>query len=90
MSLQRVIIGLPMLLAVLALTGCDKPSKDETVESLMQNPERIKQVMQQCRVDRASVGEAICAAAREAYNKRFMGDGKARYTPGGTPPSTGK
>lgn len=70
------------VLSALLLAGCGRePTQTDTVESLAQNPERLKEVIEKCRVDRASVREETCVAAREAVNKRFMGDGKAKYTP---------
>jgi hypothetical protein len=37
--------------------------------------------MRQCKADRAKIGEATCSAASLAWRKRFMGDGKPRYSP---------
>lgn len=73
------------VLAAMLLAACGRePVQTDTVESLAQNPERLKEVIEKCRFDRASVGEKTCIAAREAVNKRFMSDGKTKYTPGGT------
>ncbi|WP_219953245.1 EexN family lipoprotein [Dickeya zeae] len=79
----------PFLLAVM-LVACGKsePAKTsttsgptETVESLAANPERLKALRQQCKTDRAKLGDELCDRVAEATNKRFLGDGKTHYTP---------
>ena len=70
-----------MLLLALALTACGKPTPMDTVESLVTNPERLKEVERLCREDHAKMGDALCNAASEARRRRFMGDGKSKYTP---------
>ena len=69
----------------LLLTACNKPAPTESVESLMANPERLKDVRAQCKADHAKVGDALCNMAAEATRQRFMGSGTP-YTP--TPPAT--
>ena len=76
----------PVLVAsVLLLSACGQssppPATVDSAESLAADPARLKEVQRQCKEDRATVGEATCVAASEAYRKRFMGDGKAKYTP---------
>lgn len=70
-----------MLLLTLALTACEKPTPIDTVESLAANPERLKEVERLCRADHAKMGDALCNAASEARRRRFMGNGKGKYTP---------
>ncbi|WP_197346509.1 EexN family lipoprotein [Ralstonia pseudosolanacearum] len=68
-------------LAVL-LASCGKSSSPvETADSLAANPERLKELRQQCKADRAKLGDALCNSVAEATNKRFFGDGKVPYTP---------
>ena len=57
---------------VLALTACGKPAPIESAEALAENPERLKELQAECRVDRARVGEAQCVAVADAVRKRFM------------------
>lgn len=57
----------------LILVGCQPPVQTETVESLAADPERLKQVQRQCRLDRARMGDGACEAASEAFRRRFMG-----------------
>ena len=58
----------------------------ETVESLASNPERLKELRQQCKLDRAKLGDELCNRVAEATRKRFYGDGKVPYTPPDNPP----
>ena len=69
----------------LLLAACSKPAPTESVESLMANPERLKDVRAQCKADYAKVGDALCNMAAEATRQRFMGNGTP-YTP--APPAT--
>lgn len=79
----------PLLLAA-TLVACGKPESPqtssrsepiETVESLVANPERLKELRLQCKTDRAKLGDELCNRVAEATNRRFLGDGKTRYTP---------
>lgn len=70
-----------LLLMTLALTACGPPAPTDTVESLVANPERLKELREQCKADRAKVGDALCNAVAEATRRRFIGDGKVPYTP---------
>lgn len=74
-----------MLLLALVLTACEKSAPTDTVESLAANPERLKEVQRLCREDRAKMGDALCNAASEARRRRFMGNGKSKYTPQSAP-----
>src|SRR5690625_5808522 len=70
-----------LLLFVTGLTACGQPEPSETVESLAANPERLKELRQQCRLDRAKLGDALCNRVAEATRKRFYCDGEEPYTP---------
>jgi len=76
-----------LLLFVTGLTACGQPEPSETVESLAANPERLKELRQQCRLDRAKLGDALCNRVAEATRKRFYGDGEVPYTPPENPPT---
>ena len=76
---------IPALLVVV-LTACspsEVPQKADlpTVEALAANPERLKELRQQCKTDRPRVGDVLCNRVAEATRKRFYGDGKVPYTP---------
>ncbi len=63
---------LPMLVAALAACGPAQPS--DTVDSLVANPGRIKEIQRLCKEDRAKVGDELCLRAAEAAKRRFFGD----------------
>jgi len=72
------------LACTLLLAACNKPAPTDTVESLLANPARLKEVHVQCKADHDKVGDALCNKASEATRRRFMGSGTP-YTP--TPPA---
>ncbi|MCK4123143.1 EexN family lipoprotein [Ralstonia pseudosolanacearum] len=71
---------IPLLLAAM-LVACGKSAPTETVESLSANPARLKELREQCKTDRAKLGDELCNRVAEATNRRFFGDGKTPYTP---------
>ncbi len=71
-------ILLPM---TLALAACNPPAPNDTVEYLADNPARLELLSEQCKADRAKLGDTLCNAVAEATRLRFMGDGKVPYTP---------
>lgn len=70
-----------LLLCLTMLASCGKPAPTDSIDSLAAHPDRLQEVLRQCRDDRAKMGDAICANASEAFRQRFMGNGKAQYTP---------
>ncbi|CUI28463.1 Uncharacterised protein [Achromobacter xylosoxidans] len=70
-----------LLLFVVLLTACGKSEPTETVDSLAANPERLKELREQCKTDRAKLGDELCNRVAEATNRRFLGDGKTPYNP---------
>ena len=85
--MKRII---PLLLAA-ALAACgqsETPHKANTseaniptVEELAANPDRLKELRQQCKTDRSKLGDVLCNRVAEATRKRFYGDGETPYTP---------
>lgn len=75
-------IGTCVLLLMVALGACGKSTPPDTIESLTARPDRLREVMRQCREDHASAGDALCSAASQAFRRRFTGDGKGQYLPG--------
>lgn len=69
---------------VLALAACGKPAPIESVESLVADPVRLKELRAQCKTNHAKVGDAQCNAVAEATRRRFMGGGTP-YTPAQAP-----
>jgi len=68
---------------VLVLAGCGKseptPPAIESVEALVANPERLKDLRAQCKADHAKMGDAQCHAVAEATRQRFMRGGPSPY-----------
>ncbi|TXH73961.1 EexN family lipoprotein [Thiobacillus sp.] len=69
-----------MLLLALSLAACQQSAPTDTVDSLIANPERLKELRAQCKADHAKLGDAVCNAVAEATRRRFMGNGTP-YTP---------
>ncbi|HEP6426300.1 TPA: EexN family lipoprotein [Burkholderia cenocepacia] len=69
-----------------ALTACGKAPSTETVEALAADPSRLKELREQCKTDRAKLGDELCNRVAEATNRRFFGGGKTPYTPPKEPP----
>lgn len=79
------------LLLMAAITACGqsetpKPANVPTVDELAADPARLKELRQQCKTERPTMGDVLCNRMAEATNKRFFGDGKVPYTPSETPP----
>ena len=82
--------AIPFLLAAI-LTGCgpnETPENENvpTVEELASDPVRLKELRQQCKTDRATLGDVLCNRVAEATRNRFYGDGDTPYTPPKEPP----
>ncbi len=80
---------IPLLLAAM-LVACGKSQQTETapasaptetVDFLVANPERLKELREQCKTDRAKLGDDLCNRVAEATNRRFFGNGKTLYNP---------
>jgi len=63
----------------LSVVACGKPASTDTVESLVANPERLKELRTQCKANHDKVGDVVCRAVSEATRRRFMGEGKSPY-----------
>ena len=72
--------ALAVLTALTTLGACSDKAPTDTVESLLANPERLKELRAQCKANHAQVGDATCNAVSEATRQRFMGAGTP-YTP---------
>ncbi|CAG4892858.1 MULTISPECIES: EexN family lipoprotein [Paraburkholderia] len=69
-----------LLMLVLALTGCGKSEPNDTVDSLISHPDRLREVERQCTDSDAKMPAAECSAASEARHRLFIGRGP-QYTP---------
>ncbi|KKO72023.1 EexN family lipoprotein [Kerstersia gyiorum] len=78
------------LLLVAVLTACgpsETPNKADvpTVDELAADPARLKELRQQCKTGRATLGDVLCNRVAEATRKWFYGDGQTPYAPSETP-----
>lgn len=64
----------------------DSEANIPTAEELAANPERLKELRQQCKTDRPKLGDVLCNRVAEATRKRFYGNGETPYTPQEEPP----
>lgn len=77
-----------LLILAVVLASCGKPEPTETVESLVANPERLKELRAQCKTDRAKLGDELCNRVAEATNRRFLGMARRPTTRRRKPPSS--
>ncbi|CUI37382.1 EexN family lipoprotein [Achromobacter xylosoxidans] len=80
-----------LFLLAAVLTACGQSETPQqvnvpTVEELASDAERLKELRQQCRLERAKLGDELCNRVAEATRKRFYNDGTAPYTPSENPP----
>lgn len=68
-----------ILAFALSMVACSKPIPSDTVESLLTDPERLKELRTQCKADHNKVGDVVCAAVSEATRRRFMAASKSPY-----------
>ncbi|AXV81651.1 EexN family lipoprotein [Ralstonia solanacearum] len=69
----------PLMLATM-LTACGKTEAQDTVESLMAHPDRLREVEQRCANHDTSMTAVECNVASEARHRLFIGSGP-QYTP---------
>lgn len=80
--------SIPFLLAVL-LAACGpseapKQANVPTVEELAADPARLKELRQQCKIDRATLGEVLCNRVAEATQTILWRWNNALHTTGNT------
>ena len=73
--------SLTVFFFVIALAACDKSGPTETVDGLAADPERLKELREQCISERAKLGDELCNRVAEATNRRFFANGKTPYNP---------
>ncbi|HCI5738313.1 TPA: EexN family lipoprotein [Klebsiella variicola subsp. variicola] len=83
---KSILLLLAVLLTACGPTETPKQASVPTVDELAADPARLKELRQQCKTDRAALGDVLCNRVAEATRKRFYGDGKTPYTPSETPP----
>lgn len=83
---KSIVLLLTVLLTACGPSETPKQANVPTVDELAADPVRLKELRQQCKTDRAALGDVLCNRVAEATRKRFYGDGKTPYTPSETPP----
>lgn len=76
---MKQLLSIALALSISLIAGCGKSEPADTVESLVLNPDRLKELRAQCKADHVKVGDVVCGAVSEATRRRFMGDGKSPY-----------
>ena len=78
---------LVILFLAVSQAACGKPEPFESAEWLATHPERLKDLREKCKADRARTGEAQCQAVAEATRRRFFGSGGPQHTPAAPAPA---
>lgn len=69
-------VSIVSLMALAALVAaCHAPTSEDSVESLTNDPARLKVVLKQCKDAPESMPERTCRAAAEAFRQRFFAPG---------------
>jgi hypothetical protein len=79
MYLSKIVL----LFSLALLASCGKstpPAPNETVESLAANPERLKELRQQCKTDRAKLGDEPRISASSAMARCLTPHPKSRLS----------
>lgn len=63
-----------LLMMTATLVACGPAKPTDTVDELVANPERLKEIQRLCKEDRAKVNDDICMRAAQAFRRRFMGE----------------
>ncbi|MGK8323034.1 hypothetical protein [Pseudomonas aeruginosa] len=61
-----------LVLSVVLLAACDRPSCRDLAETLATHPARLATLRAECAADWQAVGEGICRAATVADQRRFF------------------
>ena len=85
---MRMLSSFFLLMPLTACSQSETPEKASTteanvptVEDLAANPERFKELRQQCKTDRPKLGDVLCNQVADATRKRFYGNEETPYTP---------
>jgi conjugative transfer region protein TrbK len=78
---MKQLLSMFLVVAAVLLAACSNPAPIESAESLVANPERLKELRAQCKADHAKVGDEQCNAVAEATRRRFFGSGGPKRTP---------
>jgi hypothetical protein len=65
---------------LLMLAACN-PIKVPTADAVASDPNRMRELMRQCKVEWVKVGDATCTAVVEAWRRRFFENSDATKAP---------
>lgn len=65
---------------LLMLAACN-PIKVPAADAVASDPNRMRDLMRQCKVEWAKVGDSTCTAVSEAWRRRFFGKSDATGAP---------
>ncbi|MDQ3271565.1 MAG: hypothetical protein M3Q12_05255 [Pseudomonadota bacterium] len=69
---------------VVMLAACNPVKVPATAEAIASDPNRMRELMRQCKVEWAKVGDATCTLVTEAWRRRFMGNSDAQSSQSST------
>ena len=70
-----------MPVIAMVLTACGPARPTDTVDEMVANPARLKEIQRLCREERTKVDDDICLRASQAFRRRFMGERPEQKTP---------
>jgi hypothetical protein len=65
---------------LLMLAACN-PIKVPAADAVASDPNRMRELMRQCKIEWARVGDTTCTAVVEAWRRRFFGKSAATNAP---------
>lgn len=77
--MQRPLLTTMAALVLCAMQACSERQPDDTVESLVANPKRLKDLQAQCKAEHDKLGDAVCNRVAEAARRRFMAPAASPY-----------
>ncbi|MBE7417414.1 MAG: EexN family lipoprotein [Ideonella sp.] len=77
--MQRPLLAITAALVLCVLQACSERQPDDTVESLMADPKRLKELQAQCKADHDKLGDAVCNRVAQAARRRFMAPAASPY-----------
>jgi hypothetical protein len=78
--MQRLFLAITAALVLCALQACSERQPDDTVESLIANPQRLKELQAQCKAEHDKLGDVVCNRVAEVTRRRFMAPAASPYT----------
>lgn len=67
----------PLVIVVMSVVMPGIVRADDTVDALSKDPQRLRQVLHDCRQKQDAANDPLCIAASKAWRVRFFGPAKA-------------